>query len=216
MSTRERLLLLGAIVAHRRGAAPGDFPGSEMRFGFGVAVSLDGLAGGFYWSRPYTRLDGLHAAVMPAGAIGSLVPMLFPGDHVANATSPAFRAHFPSAMLAYSLFHPGRPARDADVGSRAPAPQRTLQPPALRPAAPAHHGGVVVPADFIAFVLLTLTLASGVLFSESLFGQAFRSTTRRCCLRLLVPLRRPAGGPPPVRLARPAGAALDPGRFASR
>ena len=51
-----------------------------MRFGFGVAISLMvWLAVCFYWVETlYTRLDGLHAAVMPAGAIGSLVPMLFP------------------------------------------------------------------------------------------------------------------------------------------
>ena len=45
------------------------------------------------------------------------------------------------------------------------------------------HGGNIdgyaaevgmLPDDGIAFVLLTLTLASGLLFSETLFGQAFR------------------------------------------
>ena len=140
-----------------------------MRFGFGVAVSLMvWLAVCFCWSRPSHRLDGLHAAVMPVGAIASLVPMLFPSDHVlANATSPAFRAHFVVAMLAYSLFHPGRPARHADVGGRAPAARRTLQPPALRPAAPLTMEALLFRLISIAFVLLTLTLASGVLFSET-------------------------------------------------
>ena len=40
MSMRERLLLLGAIVAHGAALHLAIFPGSEMRFGFGVAVSL--------------------------------------------------------------------------------------------------------------------------------------------------------------------------------
>jgi ABC-type uncharacterized transport system permease subunit len=148
-----------------------------MRFGFGVAISLMvWLAVCFYWVETlYTRLDGLHAAVMPAGAIGSLVPLLFPGDHVlANATSPAFRAHFVVAMLAYSLFTlaalhamlmavAGRQLHNARFS-------RLLSglPPLLTMEA------LLFRLISIAFVLLTLTLASGVLFSESLFGQAFR------------------------------------------
>ena len=125
MSTRERLLLLGAIVAHGAALHLAIFPGSEMRFGFGVAVSLMvWLAVCFYWVETlYTRLDGLHAAVMPAGAIGSLVPMLFPGDHVlANAGIAYFggghnlaEAHRPLwieknglkiAVLGYNEFKP--------------------------------------------------------------------------------------------------------------
>jgi len=177
MSARERLLLLGAIVAHGAALHLAIFPGNEMRFGFGVAVSLMvWLAVCFYWVETlYTRLDGLHAAVMPAGAIGSLVPLLFPGDHVlANATSPAFRAHFVVAMLAYSLFTlaalhamlmavAGRQLHNARFS-------RLLSglPPLLTMEA------LLFRLISIAFVLLTLTLASGVLFSESLFGQAFR------------------------------------------
>jgi hypothetical protein len=65
----------------------------------------------------------------------------------------------------------------------------------------------------IAFVLLTLTLASGMLFSESLFGQAFRVDHKTVFAfvswllfgGLLVGRR--------LGLARPAGAVLDPGRL---
>ena len=58
MSTRERLLLLGAIVAHGAALHLAIFPGSEMRFGFGVALSLMvWLAVCFYWVETlYTRL----------------------------------------------------------------------------------------------------------------------------------------------------------------
>jgi ABC-type uncharacterized transport system permease subunit len=55
----------------------------------------------------------------------------------------------------------------------------------------------------VAFVLLTLTLISGVFFSETLFGKALtfnHKTTVR--LPLLADLRGPADGPPPARLAR--------------
>lgn len=177
MSGRERLVLLVALLAHGYILREAIFPGSEMRFGFGVAVSLMvWLAICFYWVETlYTRLDGLHAAAMPAGALASLVPLIFPGEHVlVNAASPAFRAHFVVAMLAYSLFTlaalhamlmsiAGRQLHNARFS-------RLLAglPPLLTMEA------LLFRLIGIAFVLLTLTLASGVLFSETLFGQPFR------------------------------------------
>jgi ABC-type uncharacterized transport system permease subunit len=167
MSSRERLLLLLAIVAHGAALHLAIFPGSEMRFGFGIAVSLMiWLAVCFYWVETlYTRLDGLHAAVMPAGALGSLVPLLFPGDHVlANATSPAFRAHFVVAMLAYSLFTLA--ALHALLMSVAGRQLHNARFSRLLSGLP--------PLLTMEALLFRLTLASGVLFSEALFGQAFR------------------------------------------
>ena len=177
MSTRERLLLLVAMIAHGLTLHVSIFPGDEMRFGFGLAVSLViWLAVCFYWVETlYTRLDGLHAAVMPAGAVASLIPLLFPGDHVlANATSAGFRAHFVIAMLAYSLFTlAALHAMLMSIASRQLHNahfSRLLSglPPLLTMEA------LLFRLIGIAFVLLTLTLASGVLFSETLFGQAFR------------------------------------------
>src|SRR5690606_31946166 len=107
MSTRERLLLLAAVLTHGAALHAAIFPGMDMRFGFGVALSLMvWLAVCFYWVETlYTRLEGLHGVIMSAGALASLFPLFFPGDHVlANAASPAFRVHFVIAMLAYSLF----------------------------------------------------------------------------------------------------------------
>lgn len=178
MSTRERLLLLAAIVAHGAALHVAIFPGTDMRFGFGVAVSLMvWLAVCFYWVETlYTRLEGLHAVVMPAGAAASLVPLFFPGGHVlANAASPAFRVHFVIAMLAYSLFTlaalhamlmavAGRQLHNARFS-------RLLAglPPLLTMEA------LLFRLISIAFVLLTLTLVTGLLFSETLFGQALRA-----------------------------------------
>jgi ABC-type uncharacterized transport system permease subunit len=177
MATRERLILLVALLAHGFALHLAIFPDGQMRFGFGVAMSLMvWLAICFYWVETlYTRLDGLHAAVLPAGAIASLVPLFFPGEHVlTNAASPAFRAHFVVAMLAYSLFTlaalhamlmaiAGRQLHNAHFS-------RLLAglPPLLTMEA------LLFRLISIAFVLLTLTLASGVLFSETLFGQALR------------------------------------------
>lgn len=177
MSPAERVVLLAALVMHGLAIHASMFSGEAMRFGFGVAVSLMvWLAVCFYWIETlYARLDGLHALVLPAGIVGSLLPMIFPGQHVlANAASPAFRAHFIVAMLAYSLFtlaalhamlmavaerqlHSGRISRSI-AGL---PPLLTMETMLFR-------------LITIAFVLLTLTLGSGIIFSETLFGQPFR------------------------------------------
>jgi ABC-type uncharacterized transport system permease subunit len=177
MSSAERGTLLAALVAHGWALQDALFPGDGMRFGFSFAVSLViWLAVCFYWIETfYARLDGLHGFVVSAGAAGSLLPLLFPGQHIlANAGSPVFRAHFIIAMLAYSLFtlaalhamlmaiaerqlHSGRLTR----GFANLPPLLTMETLLFR-------------LIGIAFLLLTLTLGSGVLFSESLFGQAFR------------------------------------------
>lgn len=177
MSRNERIILLAALIAHGLAIHAGMFPSNEMRFGFGLAVSLIiWLAVCFYWIETfYARLDGLHALVLPAGLIGSLLPLIFPGPHVLiNASSPAFRAHFIVAMLAYSLFtlaalhamlmavaerqlHSGRLSR----GIANLPPLLTMEALLFR-------------LIGIAFVLLTFTLASGIVFSETLFGTAFR------------------------------------------
>lgn len=177
MTSPERVVLLVALVLHGLALHGSIFPGEDMRFGFGLAVSLIvWLAVCFYWIETfYARLDGLHVMVLPAGVVGSLLPLFFSGPHVLiNAASPAFRAHFIVAMLAYSLFtlaalhamlmavaerqlHSGRISRTV---ARLP-PLLTMETLLFR-------------LIGIAFVLLTLTLASGIVFSETLFGQPFR------------------------------------------
>jgi ABC-type uncharacterized transport system permease subunit len=177
MSARERLLLLAAILTHGAILHTAIFPGTDMRFGFGVALSLMvWLAVCFYWVETlYTRLEGLHAVIMPAGALASVIPLFFPGEHVlANAASPAFRVHFVIAMLAYSLFTlAALHAMLMSVASRQLHNARFSRvlaglPPLLTMEA------LLFRLISIAFVLLTLTLVTGVLFAETLFGQALR------------------------------------------
>ncbi len=177
MSSHERLLLLLALATHGLMVHAAIFGEQQMRFGFGSAVSLMiWLAICFYWIETfYARLDGLHALILPAGVVGSLLPLAFPDQHVlVNAASPAFRAHFVVAMLAYSLFtlaalhavlmavaerqlHSGQLSR-ALMGL---PPLLTMETLLFRLIA-------------IGFILLTLTLGSGIAFSELLFNQPFR------------------------------------------
>lgn len=173
----ERMALLAALLGHGVVLHGALFPGGGMHFGFSVALSLMvWLAVLFYWVEAlYTRLDGLQTLAMPAAAVASLLPAIFPGQHLLdNSGSPAFRAHFIVAMLSYSLFTLA--AFHAVLMSVAEKRLHSARlnralanlPPLLTMEA------LLFRLITIAFILLTLTLASGVGFSELLFGRAFR------------------------------------------
>lgn len=177
VSVGSRILLSAALLLHGAGLFSALFPGDGMRFGFGEALSMMiWLAICFYWIETlYARLDGLHAIVMPAGFIGCLLPWLFPGKHLlVNAGSPAFKAHFIIAMLAYSLFtlaalHAMLMAvADRQLHHARFSRALASLPPLLTMEA------MLFRLIAIAFVFLTLTLLTGMVFSESLFGTAFR------------------------------------------
>lgn len=173
----ERLLLAIALLAHGAALQQELFPDGKMRFGFSVAISLMvWLAVLFYWIETlYTRLDGLQTLAMPAAAAGAILPLFWPGQHeIANAGTLAFRAHFVVAMLAYSLFTLA--ALHALLMALA---ERQLHSARLTRAFSSLPPLLTMEALLfrligIAFVLLTLTLASGMAFSETLFGKAFR------------------------------------------
>jgi ABC-type uncharacterized transport system permease subunit len=177
MSPPERTLLLAALAAHGWTLREAIFPGDAMHFGFGPAVSLVvWLAVCFYWVETfYARLEGLYAMLLPAGIAGSILPLIFPGQHIlANAGSPAFRAHFIIAMLAYSLFTlAALHAMLMAIAERQLHSGRLTRPLANLPPLLTMET-LLFRLVGIAFILLTLTLSSGVIFSEALFGQPFR------------------------------------------
>lgn len=123
----------------------------------------------------YYRLDGLHAMVMPAAAVAVLLPVVFPATRaLANTETLAFKAHLLISMAAYSLFtiaslHVMLMAileKRLHAGAL-PAPLRGM-PPLLT------MEKLLFRIITVGFVLLTLTIASGVLFSEELFGKPAR------------------------------------------
>lgn len=171
----ERAWLLMALVLHGVTLATEIFPGDSMRFGFSVALSLIlWLAIALYWIESfYARMDGLQMLGLPLAALCVLLPPIFPGQHLlANAGSAVFRAHFLMAMLAYSLF-----TLAALHAILMAAAERRLHRGRLTPLLAGLPPLLTMEALLfrlihIAFGLLTLTLGSGVLFSEALFGQA--------------------------------------------
>ena len=146
-----------------------------------LANALSAVAGTtalFAWLGALSRaLPGVATAALPVAAIGVLLPAAFPNPHRFSLTAEPWAAlHIAVALCAYALLivaalqalilmglekrlHRGLP----EPGGDALPPLLTLESFLFR----------LVAAGY---VLLTLTLVSGVLFSEQLFGKALTFT----------------------------------------
>jgi ABC-type uncharacterized transport system permease subunit len=171
----ERALLLGALAAQGFGLFGELFPDGGMRFGFSYALAtMFWLALLFYWIESfYARLDGLHMLGLPLAAVCAVLPLVFPGQHfLSHVESPVFRAHFLMAMLAYSLLTLAALHALLMAGAEKQLHRGRLSramaslPPLLTMEA------LLFRLILIGFILLTLTLGSGIMFSETIFGKA--------------------------------------------
>jgi len=170
----ERGGVLLALLFHAVSLREGIFPGGVMHFGFATALSaMFWLALALYWVESfYIRIDGLPLLGLPAASICVLLPALVPEEHViANAANPAFRIHFLMAMLAYSLFTIAAmhallmTALEKHLHKGHLSPLLASLPPLMT------MERLLFRLIHVAFLLLTLTLLSGVFFSEELFGK---------------------------------------------
>ncbi len=171
----ERALLLTALALHALTLSQELFGAGGMRFGFSLALSLMlWLALVLYWIESfYTRLEGLQMIGLPLAAASVLLPLLFPGQHLLfNVDSLAFRTHFLVAMLAYSLFTLAalHALLMAVAGKRLHSGRVSPLIASLPPLMTMET--LLFRLIHVAFVLLTLTVISGVFFSEALFGKA--------------------------------------------
>jgi ABC-type uncharacterized transport system permease subunit len=149
----------------------------ELRFGFGMALSIMlWLTVLLYWIESlFFRLEGMQPLVLGVTAIRAPLPLMFPGLAVHAPTgSLEFRLHLMLGMSAYSLFTIA--ALHALLmkllerrlhGGALSAPFSAL-PPLLT------MESLLFRIIFAGFILLTLTLATGFLFSEDLFGRPLR------------------------------------------
>ena len=153
------------------------FPGGSFDLGVLNALSLIvWLTVLVYWvARFFYPIGGFQALVLPLAAVTMLFPEIFPSEHPLTHTNfLAFKAHITVAMLAYSLFtiamlhavlisqvekrlhHPTLPRL-----LRSLPPLMTMETLLFRMIA-------------VGFVLLTLTLVSGIVYSEDIFGKAWQ------------------------------------------
>ena len=175
MQPWERTAILLALALQASSLYEGLFGAGGMRFSFSFALSLMcWLAVLIYWLESFrSRMDGLQPMVLPLAALCTALPIFIPQLHV-NARPDAwgFKLHFIAAMLAYSLFTLSalhavfmsfveRKLHQKDLGKHLAS-----LPPILTMEA------LLFRMIFSAFLLLTLTLGSGLMFSEMIFGKA--------------------------------------------
>ena len=181
----ERMAILAPFALHSYLLYASLFAATELRFGFSQALSVTlWLTVLIYWLESLIYdVKGMQALVLPLAAVCALLPAFFPGPETPAYTQTfIFRMHLLVAMLAYSLFtiaalhatlmtllerrlHAGKPAGPSGrslVGPWASLPPlMTLETLLFR-------------ILTLGFVLLSLTLLSGFVFSEELFGKAAR------------------------------------------
>ena len=172
----ERAAILAPLALHGWLLYDGIFA-RELRFGFAPALSAMMFLGVALYriESLFYDLEGMQPLVLPLAAVAVPLPALFPGlaSAGAHADAAAFKLHLALAMVAYSLFviamlHATLMAvverRLHQKGSAFAGlpPLLTLEQLLFR----------VIAA---AFVFLTLTLATGIAFSETLFGRALRA-----------------------------------------
>jgi ABC-type uncharacterized transport system permease subunit len=189
MSATGRALLLVALLVHGVLLHTTIFPQNAMIFGFAFALSaMFWLGAGIYWIESFFfPLDGLRLLVLPLACAASLMPLAFGGVRVLSySAAPMFKLHFLIANIAYGLFAIAalhavlmlmlerRLQRMRGAGVRHTVsngwwsswldtlpPLLTLEKLLFR----------LIAAGF---VLLTLTLISGVAFNEQLVDRAFK------------------------------------------
>lgn len=153
----------------------------ELRFGFAIALSaMMWLAVLIYWvENLFLKLEGMQAPVLGLAALCTPWPALFPGLVAPPiAQSMEFRVHTVLAMLAYSFFTLAalhallmtmvERRLHGHAGGRSIKGLWASMPPLLT------MESMLFRLIALGFALLTLTLASGAVYSETLFGQAMK------------------------------------------
>jgi len=156
------------------------------RFGFAFALSatLWMVVFIYWWASFFVSLEGILPIALLLATLCSLLTLWFPG--LVRSTIPfEFRLHlllsiFATGVLTVALLHAllmavmDRLLHGAQIGGRSSAPGEAFAgllaglPPLLT------LERLLFRLIGIAFVLLTLTLATGLTLSETLFGRALR------------------------------------------
>ncbi len=176
-SWREHWMVLVPLALHTSLLIRSAYAPDGLHLGIGNAVSaILWLTVTIYWiGHFFYRLDGLQMLVLPVAAAGALLPAVFPSlKPIASSDSLAFTAHLLMAMLAYSLFtiaslHVLLMAMLEKRLHRGTLPAGLARLPPLLT-----METLLFRIIWAGFLMLTLTLASGVMFSEELFGRAAR------------------------------------------
>jgi ABC-type uncharacterized transport system permease subunit len=170
----ERLVIAATLCLHATGLYVSLVSDAGMRFSFSFALSLMmWLAVLIYWLESFTtRMEGMQPMVLSLAALCTALPVFFPNVHlVANAAATGFQLHFLAAIAAYSLLTLAA-LHAIFMGFIENALHRRLFKRALTSLPPLLAiESVLFRMLFLGFALLTVTVGSGVMFSEEIFGK---------------------------------------------
>jgi ABC-type uncharacterized transport system permease subunit len=154
-----------------------------IRLGFSLMLSsalwISVLA---YWLENWKLpIDSMRILVLPSAAVLVILPLFFPGQPIAmSGKSIWFAGHIGIALLAYSTltiaaFHAILMAmQEAQLRSRSRTLLSSLGKALTRLPPLLLMERILFRLVFIGFVLLSLTVLSGVIFSEAILGVAFK------------------------------------------
>lgn len=189
MALWERYALLLPLLMHGVLLYDALITPTELRFGFAHALSAMLWLGVFiFWFESLVYdLEGMQPLILPLAALACPLPLWFTGLSATHAASTEFKLHLALGIAAYSVFTIAllhallmaiaersllrghrRDVAPVHVARLLPAGPMAGLPPLLT------LERLLFRMITLAFVLLTLTLASGVIFSETLFGRALR------------------------------------------
>jgi len=140
---------------------------------FNVLSAIAWLTVLIYWVADLKhQLTSLQAFVLPPAAIFALLPVFNVANHLMpSAESPLFLAHIGIALLAYSLFTFATfhallmTIAERTLHNKATFIKLPNFPPLMV------MEGLLFKIISLGFILLTITLVSGMLFSEQIFGK---------------------------------------------
>ena len=181
----ERVAILAPLALHGWLIYRGIFAAPELRFGFAQALSVMMFLGVIlYWIESlFFSLVGMQPLVLGGAALCVLLPYWFPGRSMPGPVSSDFKIHLALALVVYSVFtiallHAVLMAVADRLLHRRKLTESAGAHPLAGPVASLPPLLTIEQMFFrlvaVAFVLLTLTLGSGMTLSESMFGKAMR------------------------------------------
>jgi ABC-type uncharacterized transport system permease subunit len=154
-----------------------------LRVGFAnmISAALWVSVGAWWVENRNFAVDGLRRLVMPCALVAVLLPLAFPGSVLPlEGYGPAFGWHIVVAILAYSIltiaaFHAVLMAlQESRLHARDTVTSNWFSATLDQLPALLTMEKLLFRLIGVGFVLLTLTVLSGVVFSEQLFGRPLR------------------------------------------
>lgn len=176
----EGVLLPVALVLHGMLVYTGVLSDEGLNLGVSNSISLIiWLTVAIYWlaSLAVPGLASIQGLWAPVALMAVVLQAIVPSHYlVRHGGDPLFTLHFAIAMLAYSLFIVATMHAVVMLAEQKWL-HRGILPPFLRSLPPLlEMEALLFRILFAAFVLLTLTVVSGLFFSEQVFGKPLQAT----------------------------------------